>query len=63
MAARKRGTREVANARIGAGFAARAGATAADLLLTRIGRDASPPRHIVLAPDLVARGSGEVAPA
>lgn len=39
------------------------GATAAQLLFGRIAGDASPPREIVLLTRLVARGSGEIAPA
>ena len=39
------------------------GATAAQLLFSRIGGDISPPRSIVLVTRLVARGSGEIAPA
>jgi LacI family transcriptional regulator len=39
------------------------GATAAQLLFARIGGDTSPPRDVVLLTRLVARGSGEIAPA
>ncbi|HEY3735160.1 MAG TPA: LacI family DNA-binding transcriptional regulator [Streptosporangiaceae bacterium] len=39
------------------------GATAAQLLFSRIDGDTSPPRELVLATRLVARGSGEIAPA
>jgi DNA-binding LacI/PurR family transcriptional regulator len=38
------------------------GATAAQLLFSRIGGDTSPPRDVVLLTRLVARGSGEIAP-
>jgi LacI family transcriptional regulator len=43
--------------------ATRLGATVADLLLNRIAGDDSPHRHVVIAPTLVPRGSGEIAPA
>lgn len=39
------------------------GATAAQLLFARINGDASPPREVVLLTRLIARGSGEIAPA
>ena len=39
----------------------RIGATVADLLFDRIDGDTTPPRHIVLQPTLVKRGSGEIA--
>jgi DNA-binding LacI/PurR family transcriptional regulator len=39
------------------------GATAAQLLFTRINGDTSPPRDILLLTRLIARGSGEIAPA
>jgi DNA-binding LacI/PurR family transcriptional regulator len=39
------------------------GATAAQLLFARISGDASPPREVMLLTRLVARGSGEIAPA
>ena len=39
------------------------GATAAQLLFARIGGDTSPPRDLVLLTRLLARGSGEIAPA
>lgn len=38
------------------------GATAAQLLFTRINGDTSPPRDVVLLTRLIARGSGEIAP-
>lgn len=38
------------------------GATAAQLLFSRIAGDASPPREVVLLTRLVVRGSGEIAP-
>lgn len=41
---------------------ARIGATVADLLFDRIDGDTAPPRHIVLQPTLVKRGSGEIPP-
>ena len=41
---------------------ARIGATVADLLFDRIDGDTAPPRHIVLQPTLVERGSGEILP-
>ncbi|HQG16360.1 MAG TPA: LacI family DNA-binding transcriptional regulator [Ornithinibacter sp.] len=41
---------------------ARIGATVADLLFDRIDGDTAPPRHIVLTPTLVQRGSGEIPP-
>ncbi len=41
---------------------ARIGATVADLLFDRIDGDTAPPRHIVLQPTLVQRGSGEIPP-
>ncbi|GAA4410666.1 LacI family DNA-binding transcriptional regulator [Fodinibacter luteus] len=40
----------------------RIGATVADLLFERIDGDTSPPRHVVIEPTLVARGSGEIPP-
>jgi DNA-binding LacI/PurR family transcriptional regulator len=39
------------------------GATAAQLLFSRIGGDTSPPREVILLTRLVIRGSGEIAPA
>jgi LacI family transcriptional regulator len=39
------------------------GATAAQLLFARINGDTSPPRQVVLLTRLIARGSGEIAPA
>ncbi len=39
------------------------GATAAQLLFSRIAGDTSPPRDVVLLTRLVVRGSGEIAPA
>jgi DNA-binding LacI/PurR family transcriptional regulator len=39
------------------------GATAAQLLFSRIRGDTSPPREVVLSTRLVVRGSGEIAPA
>ena len=39
------------------------GATAAQLLFTRINGDTSPPRDVLLLTRLIARGSGEIAPA
>ena len=38
------------------------GATAAQLLFTRINGDSSPPRDVLLLTRLIARGSGEIAP-
>jgi DNA-binding LacI/PurR family transcriptional regulator len=38
------------------------GATAAQLLFTRINGDTSPPRDVLLLTRLIARGSGEIAP-
>ncbi len=38
------------------------GRTVAEMLFDRIGGDTGPPRHIVLEPTLVVRGSGEIAP-
>ncbi|MGL5866646.1 MAG: LacI family DNA-binding transcriptional regulator [Dermatophilaceae bacterium] len=40
----------------------RIGETVADLLFTRIGGDTAPPRHLVIEPTLVTRGSGEIPP-
>lgn len=40
----------------------RIGATVADLLFDRIDGDTAPPRHIVVKPTLVQRGSGEIPP-
>jgi LacI family transcriptional regulator len=39
------------------------GRQAAELLFTRLAGDDSPPRHIVLSAELIARGSGELSPA
>jgi LacI family transcriptional regulator len=39
------------------------GATAAQLLFARIDGDTSSPRDVVLLTRLIARGSGEIAPA
>jgi LacI family transcriptional regulator len=41
---------------------ARIGRTVADILFDRIDGDDSAPRHVVLQPTLVVRGSGEIAP-
>jgi LacI family transcriptional regulator, galactose operon repressor len=41
---------------------ARIGKTVADLLFERIDGNTAPPRHIVLEPTLVVRGSGEIPP-
>ena len=38
------------------------GAEVAQRLFARIDGDTSPPRHVVLAPELVERGSGEIRP-
>ncbi|MGL5929802.1 MAG: substrate-binding domain-containing protein, partial [Dermatophilaceae bacterium] len=40
----------------------RIGQTVADLLFTRIAGDTAPPRHVVIEPTLVQRGSGEIPP-
>ncbi|MGL5819756.1 MAG: LacI family DNA-binding transcriptional regulator [Phycicoccus sp.] len=40
----------------------RIGQTVADLLFTRIAGDTAPPRHLVIEPTLVQRGSGEIPP-
>jgi LacI family transcriptional regulator len=40
----------------------RIGRTVADFLFERIDGDTSPPRHVVLEPTLVVRGSGEIPP-
>lgn len=40
----------------------RIGRTVADILFARIDGDTSPPRHVVVEPTLVVRGSGEIAP-
>ena len=40
----------------------RIGTTVAEMLFDRIGGDTSPPRHVVLEPCLVERGSGEIPP-
>jgi LacI family transcriptional regulator len=40
----------------------RIGRTVADLLFARIEGDAGPPRHVVIEPTLVIRGSGEIPP-
>ncbi|MGL5908537.1 MAG: substrate-binding domain-containing protein, partial [Phycicoccus sp.] len=40
----------------------RIGQTVADMLFTRIGGDTGPPRHVVIEPTLVRRGSGEIPP-
>ena len=41
---------------------ARVGKTVADLLFERIAGNTAPPRHVVLEPTLVVRGSGEIPP-
>ena len=41
---------------------ARIGKTVADLLFERIGGNTTPPRHVVVEPTLVVRGSGEIPP-
>ena len=38
------------------------GTHASELLFARIDGDTSPPKHIVIPPTLVARGSGEIPP-
>lgn len=40
----------------------RIGRTAAHMIFERIGGDTSPPRHVVIEPTLVVRGSGEIRP-
>ena len=40
----------------------RIGKTVADMLFQRIDGNTAPPRHLVLDPTLVVRGSGEIPP-
>ena len=40
----------------------RIGRAVANLLFDRIAGDTSPPRHVLLEPALVVRGSGEIPP-
>ena len=40
----------------------RIGRTVAEMLFDRIGGNTAPPRHVVLEPSLVVRGSGEIPP-